>query len=300
MNDCEWEDYDDGAEAYIQEREMIRRRGKPFSTDVGTAKEYELYEQLFHKLFNGAAQLLTVYTGYQNTLEGQMGMVALNGDDGPTTAVTALHNVVAHRGSTPFALSCTFCGNRHNLSFQVEFQHLGLQKAKIQPLVITIGDTSINWEYGVDIAHGRFVENPSPVSTRDNFHVFKPVPKTYEYSIGTRIAMAIFAKQKATEESARINDMRTVDLEKVYGPPDEISIYSGTITGIGEQYFTHDMNSYRGCSGAITFLLEGEDAGKCIGVHVGSPPEIEPPVNLSIKIHGWPTLVSRPERENTL
>ena len=139
MSYSESEDYDDGAEAYIREREMVRRRGKPFSTDVGTAEEYELYEPLFKKLFNGAAQLLTLCTGYKNTLEGQMGMVALDGEDGPTSAVTALHNIVARRGSNPIALTCTFCGNRHNVSFQVEFQHLGLQKAKVQPLVITIG-----------------------------------------------------------------------------------------------------------------------------------------------------------------
>lgn len=85
-----------------------------------------------------------------------------------------------------------------------------------------------------------------------------------------------------------------MDLEKVYGATDEVSIYTGTFTHVGDKYFLHDLNSYRGCSGAILFFLDGEDAGNCIGVQVGSPPEIEPTVNVSIKIHEWPTLISSP------
>lgn len=63
-----------------------------------------------------------------------------------------------------------------------------------------------------------------------------------------------------------------------------ICIYRRRIT-------TSDQDKYftTGCSGAIVFLLEGADAGRCLGVQVRSP-LVEPAINVAFKIHEAPTL----------
>ena len=124
--------------------------------------------------------------------------------------------------------------------------------------------------------------------------MFRAVPLEYHYSVGTQVAMAIFTKQMATIQNSRMPDDVNVKLADVYGAADELNVYTGAITQVGEQFFAHSINSYSGCSGAVVFLLDGEYAGHCIGVHIGSPPEIEPPVNLAIKIHESPVFVSSP------
>ena len=91
-----------------------------------------------------------------------------------------------------------------------------------------------------------------------------------------------------------------MDPTRVYGEPDEISVYAGKITAVGEKFFVHDINSYRGCSGALVFLLDGPNAGSCIGVQIGSPPDILPAVNVAIMIHESPTLIASPKRNDNL
>ena len=183
----------------MKERPMVRRSGRLFFTDIEQVDEYDKYEPLLTQVHNGAAQLLNTCLGYKNSMEGQMGMVDFG--DGSPRAVTALHNIVQHKGSTPKFTVCTFSGSRHNETFQVHFEHLGLPFQKIQHMVLTIGDESVRWDYGVDIAYGT-LPDPAPTSSLQNYHVFKAISRGYVYTVGTKIAMAIFTKQAATVESA--------------------------------------------------------------------------------------------------
>lgn len=281
----------DGTEAYIKPRRMVRRSGRPFSTDIADSEDYKVYESLFSSVHNGACQLMTVCLGYHNTLEGQMGMVDFDDGNG-VQAVTALHNIIKRFGVVPKFTLGTFSGSRHNESFEANFQHISTHKAKIQQLVLSIDNVATSWEYGVDITHGK-LQDQELSKPGKKYHVFSPVPREYDYAVGTKIAMAIFAKQVATGESARITE-QGVNPMNVYGVADEISIYTGIITENGGKFFVHDINSYRGCSGALIFLLDGPDGGKCIGVHIGSPLDIKPAVNLAIKIHETPTLITSP------
>jgi hypothetical protein len=65
---------------------------------------------------------------------------------------------------------------------------------------------------------------------------------------------------------------------KYYGPPDVPVIQTGLITGLYGHgaVFSHSINTYEGCSGAVIFLLDKEqppesvheaDFGKAIGIH---------------------------------
>jgi V8-like Glu-specific endopeptidase len=58
------------------------------------------------------------------------------------------------------------------------------------------------------------------------------------------------------------------------------NVHTGTILGVAEDesYFSHDINTYKGCSGAIVFLLDqnqpdhvrSRDHGKAIAIHGGA------------------------------
>mmetsp|Transcript_14219 Transcript_14219/g.39425 ORF Transcript_14219/g.39425 Transcript_14219/m.39425 type:complete len:291 (+) Transcript_14219:111-983(+) len=288
MSDSDSED--DGAEAFIQTRSMVRRNAKQFSTDIDSSEEYRQLEPLFNNVYHGAAQLRVVCIGRRDTYEGQMGMVDFG--DGVAQPVTCLHNVVARLGSEPKYITCTFDGRSFNETFEVHIQHMGIPVNRVQPLMVTIDDQTIFWQYGVDITKGEFPEDePTPQSR--HFHVFQAESVDFEYPEGTKVAMAVFAKHAATEDSSRMppDVAATVTPTQVYGAADEINIYTGKITRRHERHFEHDMNSYRGCSGAIIFLLEGPHAGYAIGVHIGSPLQLPHTVNLAVKIRESPTLV---------
>lgn len=75
------------------------------------------------------------------------------------------------------------------------------------------------------------------------------------------------------------NDTVTAaDLEKLFGPAGAITIYTGKITFVGDHHIEYSVNSFKGCSGAIVFLLNYDqpeesvkksDYGKAIAVHAG-------------------------------
>lgn len=295
MSESDYED--DGTETYIVERTMSRRGGRPYATDSIDRKN----DKMFSTVYNGAAQLLVTCVGRRNQLEGQLGMVDFG--NGRAQAVTALHNITQRWGYSPTFTTCTFSGSRFNETFPVEFPDLCVPSRTIKPLTLEIGDTILSWEYGVDIARGQFQETEHatpPTKSANNYHVFQSVPPDYQFSVGTTIGMAVFAKQAATMESSRMPSGAKVEPADVYGAADEVSIYTGSMTHVGKRFFAHNMNSYRGCSGAIVFLLDGENEGKCVGVHIGSPPEIIPAVNLAIKIHETPVFLSSPSKDANL
>ena len=282
-------EYEYSAEVYIQKRIMLRRSGKAFSTDIDSAEEYEKVEPLCFDVYNGAAQLRVICTGRRDTFEGQMGMVDFG--DGVACPVTCLHNVVQRLGVKPIASTCTFDGPRYNETFQVNIQHTGIPISRISQFVLQVSGFQTSWLYGVDITTGVF---PDESPHLRGFHVFQAVEEGFEYAVGTKVAMAVFAKQAANKDSAKMSQVSdTVSPAQVYGGADEINIYTGTITGIGQRHFEHNMNSYRGCSGAIVFLLEGPSARCAVGVHIGSPEDIPHKVNLAIKIREAPTFLPR-------
>ena len=71
-----------------------------------------------------------------------------------------------------------------------------------------------------------------------------------------------------------------VELKEIYGEKDRVNVYTGQITyvSLSGQTFGHSINTFRGCSGAVIFLLdegqddcgvEESDFGKAIAIHGG-------------------------------
>jgi len=62
-----------------------------------------------------------------------------------------------------------------------------------------------------------------------------------------------------------------------------MSTHTGEILLVGDKHIEHNINTFKGCAGAVAFLLDKDqplsldrhlDIGKTIAVHVGSHPSI--------------------------
>jgi hypothetical protein len=74
-----------------------------------------------------------------------------------------------------------------------------------------------------------------------------------------------------TKDSDYDGEVIAADLTNLFGPAGAITIYTGKITFIGEHHIEYTVNSLKGCSGAIVFLLnyKASQHGKAIAVHAG-------------------------------
>jgi hypothetical protein len=84
-----------------------------------------------------------------------------------------------------------------------------------------------------------------------------------------------------------------------------VTIYTGKISYVGEHHIEYDINTYRGCSGAIVFLLEHNeqpptveerDSGKAIDGHAGFKYILS--TNIGIQLKGYQPALSQPEVVN--
>ena len=116
---------------------------------------------------------------------------------------------------------------------------------------------------------------------------FEAVGSDFEYKVGQKIGMAVYRNYKFdftnddiyTNNGWKKEDFPKDDIMRIFGQDNDVSIYTGEITAVSpdKEVFCHSINSFRGCSGAIVFLLDknqhfvgDQDYGKAIGVHVGT------------------------------
>lgn len=143
-----------------------------------------------------------------------------------------------------------------------------------------------NWMYGVDISKGNLVARPTQGITSEHSS-FALVRETFKLEVGQKIGMAVFFPPKAkptrkTVASFGVSevDISEAELERIYGLPDVVNIYTGEITFVGDDHIEYDINTFTSCSGATVFLLdEGQppsvqscDFGKAVAVHAGAHP----------------------------
>lgn len=80
--------------------------------------------------------------------------------------------------------------------------------------------------------------------------------------LGQHIGIAVSMRTKPTLLTARhsvehsLVDVSEDDLRKVFGDPGRIHVYTRTITYVGDMRIEYDTNTFAGCSGAVTFLLD--------------------------------------------
>lgn len=161
--------------------------------------------------------------------------------------------------------------------------------------------------WGLDISIGREISKPLNPLT-DPAYSFDLVRPNFRPQIGQNVAIAVNFRRRAKPNKQTIkgagpdipgHEFSEEDIERIYGKPDCVNVYTGTITFVGESHIEYSCNTFTGCSGAIVFLLDKHqpdsvqpcDWGKAIAVHSGSHPYL-PNRNLGFKLRSHPYFVT--------
>eukprot|EP00978_Attheya_sp_CCMP212_P022339 scaffold66596_cov72-Attheya_sp.AAC.2 len=133
----------------------------------------------------------------------------------------------------------------------------------------------MTWDAG-DISFGDTISDPSIAMTKAS-RLFEKLPDTFNLCKGHKIGVLVYRTFDITHEDAKAP--RGVILEQVYGGKFRVCIYTGQVTEVSAngQTFCHDINTFKGCSGAIIFLLDknqssdvaAEFHGRAVGINVG-------------------------------
>jgi hypothetical protein len=130
---------------------------------------------------------------------------------------------------------------------------------------------------GLDFTWGNEVASPRNFMTAKSSS-FDIVDSHFELAPGQQIGIVVSRRSPVPHLAANVPN--PVDLKRYYGSDLTSNIQTGTILAVSGDgsFFTHDINTYKGCSGAVVFLLDKKqpdsvnvlDYGKAIAVH-GAP-----------------------------
>ena len=203
--------------------------------------------------------------------------------------VTALHNVVkdVFRGEHYEVKSVPMMANNAGVTKIHEFKRRNEDYIPAAAKRISFPDAnSFSWKYGFDMTTGDLIRKVTMAETDPNLS-FEAVGSSFEYKIGQKIGIAVHRNYEFdftnddiyTNNGWKKEDFPKDDIMRIFGEDNAVSIYTGEVTAVSpdKEVFHHSINSFRGCSGAIVFLLDknqdfvgGQDYGKAIGVHVGT------------------------------
>lgn len=137
---------------------------------------------------------------------------------------------------------------------------------------------SLVWEDD-DVSFGTMVTRPGSSLTKQPRH-FRKAPDGFRLQVGHKIGIAVYRTFDIDHVDAAAP--LSVDLGSVYGLKHQVCIYTGSVTEVSEngKTFCHSINTFEGCSGAVTFLLDEDqdtaqgfpadlDEGVAVGIHVG-------------------------------
>jgi hypothetical protein len=140
-----------------------------------------------------------------------------------------------------------------------------------------------------DTSFGDTINDPSSILTKAS-RLFEKIPDTFRLREGHKIGVLVYRTFDITHEDAKA-PLHT-DLVKLYGQKFQVCIYTGQVTEISAngRTFCHSINTFKGCSGAIIFLLDqnqeddvaAEYYGRAVGVNVGG---LDTDNNLGFLIH---------------
>jgi hypothetical protein len=145
------------------------------------------------------------------------------------------------------------------------------------------------WKYGVDVSASEKIGCVGEWFTNKN-RSFGAVRHGFIPLEGVQVGIAVLftSDSKPTNKTiAGVGQeevaMEPEDIENVFGKPGVVNIYTGKIQFVGTNHIEYDINSFTGCSGAVVFLLDGEDQhnsvqkcdhGKAIAIHGGAHPTL--------------------------
>ena len=196
------------------------------------------------------------------------------------TPITAKHNLESEDDERFVSATMTFVTNERNPAL-VCFPDGGcVLSTAIQVRPATEDECSVEWSDD-DVAYGTTCMDAGQFLSKKPI-LFEKVSSDFQLRIGQKVAIAVYRTFDISHEDALAPS--NTEMEKIYGRKGGVSIYTGTVRRLSEngKTFEHDINTFRGCSGAIIFLLDvqSDDTdqdyyGMAVGVHVGGIPSFD-------------------------
>lgn len=211
---------------------------------------------------------------------------------------TALHNVIDYPHKNEYFGACKiFISTPPTEVINLVFPDFHRSLTNADKIQLIPADTendvpALTWR-SHDVARGTPVVDPTQFLTQKHLS-FEKIPEVegFAITVGLNIGIAVYRNFtiKAADAGASLSEEQ---LRKLFGERDSVCVLTGEITALHEnpeRSFEHSINTFRGCSGAIIFLLDQNQPteaavrhkGKAIGVHVGGKPVDSggPPANV--------------------
>ena len=198
------------------------------------------------------------------------------------TPFTALHNIVNEQGEVFQHVKVSFSDPSPRetiLAFPEGGRELSVNdQVEICPEDTATGTPALEWE-SVDVTQGNQISDATHVLTPKQYS-FEKVPDAFVPQTGQKIGIAVL-RNFGIDASDTGAPLDQGELEQYFGRVNNVCVLTGQVGAVHGRAFEHSINTFRGCSGAIVFLLDRQDqshghamehAGKAIGVHVGGKP----------------------------
>lgn len=207
------------------------------------------------------------------------------------TPVTSRHNIASEDQEQYKNAEITFCsGISGFLTFQdggcgISNRHLELRAASED-------EDAVMWEAN-DWVAGNKIDDPQSSLTKKPLQ-FVQAPNDFELQAGQKIGICVYRTFDITNKDATAPS--ATPMEEIYGSKNRVCIYTGKVALISDngETFEHDINTFKGCSGAVIFLLDTDQPesmdsavfGMAVGIHVGGL--TDSPCNVGFKLP-WPS-----------
>lgn len=203
------------------------------------------------------------------------------------TPVTAKHNIESENGEQFTNVTMTFVNNERRPALVVFPDGGCTMSATIQVRPATKDERPVEWKAD-DVTYGTTCTDAGQFISKKPL-LFEKVPGEFRLRLGQNIAIAVYRTFDISYEDAAAPS--NTDMDKIYGKKGGVSIYTGKVQRLSDngKTFEHDINTFRGCSGAIIFLLDVQAdqtdqdyCGMAVGIHVGGLPSCD--MNLGFTI----------------
>jgi hypothetical protein len=266
-------------------------------------------------------------TGENVHYVGQAGILRNPKNPNERVLATAEHNLGTAKnklGEIEACISPHECSVPGGWTAEIVLPHTGWEKhSKEHAVELRNGET---WSNGFDISLGPVLDEntaesiwPDDDRVRQRFlHVLCTQKKAqswdvigdhFTYEIGLRIGIVAYNPNLiATEDKAFVSTccsnvvdavsiedersfsvvsqgVKNAKINRVFG--EEVMIYTGCITHVGAEYIEYNVNTFKGCSGAMVIVLDeraNADLGKVLAIHAGYQTELN--TNLGFKLAG--------------
>lgn len=196
------------------------------------------------------------------------------------TPVTAKHNIESENCERFTDVTMTFVNNERRPAWVVFPDGGCTVSTTVQVRPATDDEQPVEWKAD-DVAYGTTCVDAQQFISKKPL-LFDKVPSEFRLRLGQNVAIAVYRTFDISHEDAAAPS--NTDMDEIYGKKRGVSIYTGRVKRLSDdgKTFEHDINAFRGCSGAIIFLLDVQADesdrdyyGMAVGIHVGGLPSCD-------------------------